>query len=62
MGDELELPEIDDRAYRLIVLDDGLEALLIHDPGTQGAAAALDIVVGSFCDTDDMPGIAKFTS
>jgi insulysin len=58
LGAEFELPDTDDRAYRLLVLDNQLEALLIHDEGAEEAAAALDVAVGSLHDTDDMPGIA----
>ena len=37
----------DDKAYRYIQLDNGLRALLISDPDTEKAAAALDVYVGS---------------
>lgn len=58
IGAGLELPYCDDCAYRLLVLDNQLEALLIHEKGAGEAAAALDVAVGSLCDTEDMPGIA----
>lgn len=55
---QVERPELDSRLYRIIKLDNGLEALLIHDPDTDKASAALDVNVGSFSDADDMPGMA----
>lgn len=56
--DQLEKPSLDDRSYRVIRLSNKLEALLVHDPTTDKASAALDVNVGSFSDEDDMPGMA----
>ncbi|VVT49745.1 uncharacterized protein SAPINGB_P002422 [Magnusiomyces paraingens] len=53
-------PLLDDRDYRYITLENGLLALLIHDPETDKAAAALDVNVGSFSDPEDLPGLAHF--
>lgn len=50
----------DDRDYRYEVLDNGLEVLLISDPGADKAAAALDVYVGSGDDPEDRLGIAHF--
>ncbi|KAJ7580245.1 Metalloenzyme, LuxS/M16 peptidase-like protein [Mycena floridula] len=50
----------DDREYRFIRLDNGIEALLIHDAATEKAAASLDVAVGHHSDPDDMPGLAHF--
>jgi insulysin len=58
MQEEFELPETDDRLYRLFTLENHLEVLLIHDRGTEKAGAAMDVGVGSLCDTGSMPGIA----
>lgn len=55
---ELEKPIVDDRAYRVIRLPNRLEALLVHDPNTDKASAALNVNVGNFSDDDDMPGMA----
>ncbi|PVF92439.1 hypothetical protein CPB86DRAFT_819632 [Serendipita vermifera] len=57
---KLEKPDLDDRDYRLIKLDNGLHALLIHDPTTDKAAAAMDVCVGNMSDPNDMPGLAHF--
>lgn len=56
--DQLETPSLDDRTYRVIRLSNKLEALLVHDPETDKASAALDVNVGNFSDEEDMPGMA----
>lgn len=56
--EDLERPQLDDRAYRIVTLPNQLEVLLIHEAGTDKASAALDVNVGSFSDAEDMPGIA----
>jgi len=56
--EDLERPQLDDRAYRIFTLHNQLEVLLIHEAGTDKASAALDVNVGSFSDAPDMPGIA----
>lgn len=58
VADSMERPALDDRSYRVIRLPNQLEALLIHDPDTDKASGALDVNVGSFSDTPDMPGLA----
>ncbi|KAJ5575534.1 hypothetical protein N7535_002460 [Penicillium sp. DV-2018c] len=56
--ERLEKPELDDRSYRVIRLPNKLEALLVHDPATDKASAAVNVNVGNFSDEDDMPGMA----
>ncbi|KAK4218084.1 UCH-domain-containing protein [Rhypophila decipiens] len=56
--DQLEIPSLDDRTYRVIRLPNQLEVLLVHDPQTDKASASMDVNVGSFSDEDDMPGMA----
>ena len=56
--DKLEAPALDNRSYRVIRLTNKLEALLVHDPDTDKAGAAVNVNVGSFSDNDDMPGMA----
>ncbi|KAI9654808.1 MAG: Insulinase (Peptidase M16) [Bathelium mastoideum] len=58
LAERLEKPELDNRTYRVIRLPNKLEALLIHDVDTDKASAALDVNVGAFSDSKDMPGIA----
>ncbi|EWZ78148.1 hypothetical protein FOWG_17524 [Fusarium oxysporum f. sp. lycopersici MN25] len=57
-SDSLEKPSLYDRDYRVIRLDNELEALLVHDPETDKASAALDVNVGNFSDESDIPGMA----
>ncbi|KAI7901194.1 Metalloenzyme, LuxS/M16 peptidase-like protein [Cokeromyces recurvatus] len=56
----LEKPDNDDREYRLIRLLNKLEVLLISDPDTDRASAALDVHVGSFSDPENLQGLAHF--
>ncbi len=58
LADSLEKPLLYNRSYRVIKLPNQLEALLIHDPDTDKASAAMDVDVGSFADDEDMPGMA----
>ena len=48
----------DNRSYRGILLENQLKCLLISDPTTEKAAAALNINVGSMSDPDNLPGLA----
>lgn len=50
----------DQRAYRVFTLDNGLTAILVHDPLTDKAAASMDVHVGHFSDPADLPGLAHF--
>ncbi|OIW34047.1 UCH-domain-containing protein [Coniochaeta ligniaria NRRL 30616] len=58
VADQLEKPSLDDRTYRVIRLSNQLEVLLVHDPDTDKASAAMDVNVGAFSDEEDMPGMA----
>ncbi|KAJ3219441.1 Insulinase (Peptidase M16) [Dinochytrium kinnereticum] len=53
-------PDLDDRTYAHITLPNGLEALLVSDPKTDKAAAAMDVHVGHLCDPEDAAGLAHF--
>ncbi|KAL0571049.1 metalloprotease [Marasmius crinis-equi] len=56
----IEKSQQDDREYRIIKLQNGLEATLVHDATADKAAASLDVAVGHLSDPDDMPGLAHF--
>ena len=59
LSSQIEKPELDDRSYRLIrLLDNKLEALLVHDPKTDKSSAAMDVHVGHLSDSKDFPGLA----
>ncbi len=51
---------IDGRDYRFLELDNGLEALLIHDPDTDMASASLHVHIGHYADPVDRMGLAHF--
>lgn len=47
---EIIKPEVDDREYRYIKLENDLEALLIHDANVDKSAASMDVEVGHLHD------------
>ena len=51
---------IDDRAYEGFVLTNGLQVLIVSDPSTDKAAAAMDVAVGSADDPAEREGLAHF--
>ncbi|KAI0795391.1 LuxS/MPP-like metallohydrolase [Abortiporus biennis] len=57
---QIEKPDPDDREYRIIRLQNGLLAALVHDAEADKSAACLTIAVGSLQDPDDVPGLAHF--
>jgi insulysin len=50
----------DARMYRAVVLDNGLTALLVSDPKSDKAAAALTVFRGHYDDPQDRGGLAHF--
>ncbi|KAH7187125.1 Metalloenzyme, LuxS/M16 peptidase-like protein [Fusarium oxysporum] len=56
--DSLKKPSLNDRDYRVIRLNNELEALRMHDSETDKASAALDTNVGNFSDESDISGTA----
>jgi insulysin len=56
----IEKSEQDDRDYKLVTLPNKLQCLLISDPTTDKAAAAMDVRVGHLCDPETAPGLAHF--
>ncbi|CAD6898866.1 unnamed protein product [Tilletia controversa] len=56
----IETPSQDKRQYKLIQLPNALQALLIHDPDTDKASAAMDIKVGHLCDPKELQGLAHY--
>jgi hypothetical protein len=49
-GKPIRKSEQDDRDYRVIKLENGLEAMLVHDGKADKAAASLDVAVGHLYD------------
>ncbi|KAI5780940.1 Metalloenzyme, LuxS/M16 peptidase-like protein [Geopyxis carbonaria] len=58
IASKFEQPDLDNRSYRVIQLPNKLEVLLVHDPDTDKASAALDVHAGNFSDKDDLQGQA----
>ena len=54
------IPPLDDRAYRILRLDNGFTAMLVSDPDTPTTAAALSVRAGSYDEPDDRAGLAHF--
>ena len=56
----VESSATDDRKYKIVELPNKLTALLISDPTSEKASAAMDVRVGHLSDPDDAPGLAHF--
>lgn len=56
----VESSEQDERQYEARTLPNGLSVLLISDPATEKASAAIDVRVGHLSDPDAVPGLAHF--
>jgi insulysin len=54
-GNSIRKSQQDDRSYRLIKLENGLEALLVSDATTDKAAASLNVGVGHLSDPVPSP-------
>ncbi|XP_068709633.1 insulin-degrading enzyme-like [Montipora foliosa] len=50
----------DDRQYRGLQLKNNMKVLVICDPSTDKAAAAMDVHIGNLSDPDELPGLAHF--
>jgi insulysin len=50
----------DKRDYRGLQLENGLKVILVSDPTTDKAAAAMDVNVGHMSDPWELPGLAHF--
>ena len=57
---KVTISESDKRAYKAISLPNGLTGLLISDPETDKAAAAMAVKVGSLSDPEPVQGLAHF--
>lgn len=57
---EIKKPLNDDRQYRHIKLDNGLEAVLIHDEKTDESGASMMVNVGARDDPKEFNGLAHF--
>mmetsp|Transcript_39276 Transcript_39276/g.92615 ORF Transcript_39276/g.92615 Transcript_39276/m.92615 type:complete len:1005 (-) Transcript_39276:62-3076(-) len=60
MASAIRKPDADARDYRLIKLDNELEIVLVSDPETNIAAAALAVAAGQLQDPPEVQGLAHF--
>jgi insulysin len=60
MADRPAPRSCDELAYRIVELPNRLRAVLVSDPDTDKAAAALDVRVGSMLDPPGLEGLAHF--
>uniref|UniRef100_A0A383VRB5 Peptidase M16 N-terminal domain-containing protein n=1 Tax=Tetradesmus obliquus TaxID=3088 RepID=A0A383VRB5_TETOB len=60
ISEDVIKPRCDKLGYRVVKLPNELRVLLISDPETDKAAAALNVRVGSMCDPVELPGLAHF--
>lgn len=56
----LDVSALDERQYECLELPNALQVLLISDPKTEKASAAMDVHVGHQSDQADLPGLAHF--
>ncbi|DBA00232.1 TPA: hypothetical protein N0F65_007876 [Lagenidium giganteum] len=56
----LEVSALDERQYECLTLENSLQVLLISDPKTEKASAAMDVHVGHQSDPAELPGLAHF--
>jgi insulysin len=53
-----ETPTGDDRLYHHLKLPNGMEVLLVSDPNTDDASVSMDVRVGWYSDSKEIPGRA----
>lgn len=53
-------PQIDNREYKFMTLDNELEVLIIYDAETQESSAALAVQSGFYNDPADCQGLSHF--
>ena len=59
-SDHIDKSESDPRLYRWLRLSNEMQVMLVSDPQSDYAAAAMDVAVGSASDPDAFPGLAHF--
>jgi insulysin len=60
LSETVEVSAEDERAYRSFTLPNDIQVLVVSDPETDKASAAMDIHIGHLCDPEDLPGLAHF--
>lgn len=60
LAGQIRIPDTDYRSYHSIILDSGLEVLLVHDQRASKSAAAVALPIGSLEDPKSQPGLAHY--
>ncbi|KAG7377289.1 hypothetical protein PHYPSEUDO_011930 [Phytophthora pseudosyringae] len=58
--DGIDVSSLDERQFKYLTLPNALQALVVSDPSTETASAAMDVRVGFHSDPDELPGLAHF--
>ncbi|GMF28363.1 unnamed protein product [Phytophthora fragariaefolia] len=58
--DGIDLSPLDERQFKYLTLPNALHALVVSDPSTETASAAMDVRVGFHSDPEELPGLAHF--
>ncbi|KAG7394805.1 hypothetical protein PHYBOEH_004657 [Phytophthora boehmeriae] len=58
--DGIDLSSLDERQFQYLELSNALHALVVCDPATETASAAMDVRVGFHSDPEELPGLAHF--
>lgn len=54
------MSSLDERQFKYLTLPNALHALVVSDPSTETASAAMDVRVGFHSDPEELPGLAHF--
>ncbi|RLN57923.1 hypothetical protein BBJ29_009928 [Phytophthora kernoviae] len=58
--DGIDLSSLDERQFQYLELCNSLHVLVVSDPTTETASAAMDVRVGFHSDPEELPGLAHF--
>ncbi|KAE8996936.1 Insulin-degrading enzyme [Phytophthora rubi] len=59
-SDGIDVSSLDERQFKYLTLPNALHALVVSDPSTETASAAMDVRVGFHSDPEELPGLAHF--
>eukprot|EP00644_Phytophthora_capsici_P009578 jgi/Phyca11/533442/estExt2_fgenesh1_pg.C_PHYCAscaffold_130175 len=59
-ADGIDVSSLDERQFKYLTLPNALHVLVVSDPNTETASAAMDVRVGFHSDPEELPGLAHF--
>ncbi|KAK1946180.1 Insulin-degrading enzyme [Phytophthora citrophthora] len=59
-ADGIDVSSLDERQFKHLTLPNALHVLVVSDPTTETASAAMDVRVGFHSDPEELPGLAHF--